>query len=391
MLFEGRVHHGELLEDACLHWDDGDVWRRDSNPIHKLCLDGSWVGRGNIEGNVLSWLNGPTVPIKKVSPVQLEVCLDGQVHCGKLEEDGFLHWDDGDVWVREVLESTRKCPAVSRFGFRLYAEVLHNHQDKKELGTVVGFTGELVEVKFRRCIQRCSPANLEEPGQDVNKSPASSKAMSLQNPAGPSKKHVGAVSSDCDRREAKMAIASRPSEGSSWAQVVTRRVEGPVDKFAGLSEARSLHNPARPSKQRVGPSSSPCDRSEAKVAIAARPSEDASWAKADSPSPVSSADPRVGGHHRGIVRWARGSMAWIRCKALVGWFPDRDVFLHRNECSGGVMPHQWEEVDFRLELDCNGNPKAVQATVRGEKPSQRTMVSAAEWFAERAKMQVCRV
>jgi len=62
----------------------------------------------------------------------------------------------------------------------------------------------------------------------------------------------------------------------------------------------------------------------------------------------------------GVVKWSRGSMAWLSSEELQTRFPDQEVFLHRSECRGEVMPRQWDRMVFRLMV-ADGKPKALDA------------------------------
>merc|ERR1712087_524758 len=63
------------------------------------CLDGIWIDRGRIRGKLLTWLEGPTVPLRLVGSKSIEVDHEGEVRRGSLQDDGSLLWDDGDVWI----------------------------------------------------------------------------------------------------------------------------------------------------------------------------------------------------------------------------------------------------------------------------------------------------
>merc|ERR1712157_152709 len=64
--------------------------------------------------------------------------------------------------------------------------------------------------------------------------------------------------------------------------------------------------------------------------------------------------------YTGVVKWSRGSMAWLTSEELQVRFPGQDVFLHRSECRAEVMPRQMDRMVFRLTV-ADGNPKALDA------------------------------
>merc|ERR1712045_341248 len=90
----------------------------------------------------------------------------------------------------------------------------------------------------------------------------------------------------------------------------------------------------------------------------------------------------------GTVKWARGSMAWLTCRALEKKYAGRDVFVHRN-CCDGPMPSQWDEVSFSL-TEVGGDPQGVFVKVTrpywhlGVQFSPRVQVSP-ETFSESLK------
>jgi len=87
LTLDGRRHRGVLKDDGKLHWDDGDVWSRDT-------LNGVWAGRGEVNDKMLFWKDGPSTPLRLIGDIGLEVMLDGRRHCGVLRADGNLHWED---------------------------------------------------------------------------------------------------------------------------------------------------------------------------------------------------------------------------------------------------------------------------------------------------------
>lgn len=362
---DGRRHRGVLKDDGRLHWDDGDVWSRET-------LDGVWAGRGEVEGKMLFWKDGPSIPLRLIGDSELELTLDGRRHRGMLRGDGNLHWEDGDIWTREGEAS-----GSSGFGFQLHSEVqLARGCDgvpAGEVGKVVGFTSQHVEVKFLVKILRCLPADLKK------------------GCAAPSAWKVPQARSSTDRGSTIDRAVPRQSTSARREKIVDAALGRPVAAAFSLQEAplessnsdRSAQvgkaarhqavatvrreRPAEPATGKLcasGTSIAAC------AAVAPRAAAGNTWAVVDS------------SWYTGVAKYSRGSMAWLQCKALQGRFPEQDIFLHRTECRGGEMPRQWDRVSFRLAMGSDGNPRAVQA--RPEEGADA--ISAADWFAARRKL-----
>merc|ERR1712117_275006 len=104
---------------------------------------------------------------------------------------------------------------------------------------------------------------------------------------------------------------------------------------------------------------------------------------ASRPKPVASMDATW---YTGVVRWSRGSMAWLSCEELKARFPDHDVFLHRSECRDTVMPRQRDRMVFRLMVD-DGKPKALGARTEAahQAANESLKMSLEEYHASRSK------
>merc|ERR1719245_981785 len=68
---------------------------------------------------------------------------------------------------------------------------------------------------------------------------------------------------------------------------------------------------------------------------------------ASAPSRQKPATPVGAKWYTGVVKWSRGSIAFLTSEELQARFPDQDVFLHRNECRDEAMPRQWDRMFFR--------------------------------------------
>merc|ERR1712232_361650 len=388
LMLGGGTYKGELVADGALHWDDGDVWTRQS------CFDGHWGNRGFIRGTTLVWNDGPATPIVITDRQTLEVKLDGQVYSGELRADGQLHWDDGDVWVRHVLSVGDRIKAragaeltqgddeffkagdegrVTQIGektfdiawertglssayflgswaqafvlvpdsplggFSMFDKVRWSNG---QLGNIVGFNKNMVDVKFQQGIFKCLPEDLEQ-GVGIAQEMSDAGASKLYN---------------------AVVRTHQP------------RVREATDGVTGPSTR----------KQKATPLDGACKQSVAvpaamiKASRAAPPGVEAVPPRASAEAPL---DSKV---YHGHVTWSRGSMAWLSCESLTVTYPGCDVFLHKNDCN--VMPKQYDRVSFRLTLDPQGNPKAVKAIV--ETPKTKTepeMISARDWFSSGSK------
>merc|ERR1719464_2653494 len=176
---------GEQSEGASTHWEDGSDGEQgrsaeigpgvrqgsaesvSSNAWTSLsCLDGSWVGRGEMQGGSLRWYHdGPSVSVTVVGRNTIELHRDGCRHRGELQADGRLYWEDGDIWTRDTVEHASQPCAAAGFGFRLHSEVhvlgASSESPTSEPGLVVGFTESQVEVKHTDRITRYFPCNLK--------------------------------------------------------------------------------------------------------------------------------------------------------------------------------------------------------------------------------------
>merc|ERR1712224_112004 len=73
--------------------------------------------------------------------------------------------------------------------------------------------------------------------------------------------------------------------------------------------------------------------------------------------------------YKGIIKFFRGSFGWISCKALEAEYPDCDIMVHKNdchhfECNESGKPKQGNLVCFRLALNAQGDPQAVDVKIR---------------------------
>jgi len=328
----------EVLETAsCVSDDSSDAgWSSKEHGLSGECtdrgaaFDGCWVGRGILAGSIFTFDDGPSLPVRYLNSDELELTVDGETHRGRLGQDGQLHWDDGDVWRRDVAD------AVSvRFGIRLHSHVRARHQcadvSVGEVGAVVGFTPERVEVKFARRIVRCSPLDVVMCDEDV----VQQEGVGASSSCSGHDEAAGLLDGFwANRGESTRAVASVPSAPMD----ATRNEVVVQQEGVGASSSCSSHDEAAGLLDGFW-----ANRGESNRAVASVPSApmDATW-------------------YTGVVKWSRGSMAWLSCDELQARFPKQDIFLHRSDCCAESMPRQKDRIVFRLVV-ADGNPKACQA------------------------------
>jgi len=83
----------KLFEDA----------RKSNTPyqvtFHKAGIEGTWDG-GSIRGTRLAWNDGRQSTLHMITPRKFTTILKDEVFIAVLEDDGKLHWSDGDVWQK---------------------------------------------------------------------------------------------------------------------------------------------------------------------------------------------------------------------------------------------------------------------------------------------------
>lgn len=422
MTLDGRAYQGELQRDGKLHWNDGDVWTRQSR------FDGSWNGRGIISGDKLTWKSGPATSLTILSATTLELVLDGRTYCGELQKDGQLHWDDGDIWTQQVPQVGDTIKAklgqgfidndvefftagdegtitqvyktdsgqkqfnilwkrtgksstyywaswanaftveskTSMCGFSLFDEVQWTGHTQNVpqggIGIVVGFTQHQIEVQFQKCVLRCSPKELQDLAANVQ--PVDDKAVVSQ-----------------------QMLCTQESHAPWSAQSLTWAARAQGAPAAGPLEPGPMRKDTANS---ASPLSTACigDRA-SKVCRAQHPGFAATSKQVIKQTGLNAKVPSKGAvvhadRYRGVVKWSRGSIAWLTCDVLAARFPDRDVFLHKSDCNTKLK--LWDNVSFQLTLDDQGNPKGIDAIVENSQPAPApTMISARDWFTEHSK------
>lgn len=382
----GATYRGELRADGKLHWDDGDVWARESR------FDGLWAGRGLIEGDTLTWSDGPAVPLVLTSSTTLELAFDGRTYCGVLQEDGRLHWDDGDIWVRHALRAgdaikARLGTAFSDSGVDVFAA----GDEGKVMQAGDGSPGRAsLDIWWPRtrqsstypfaswtCAFEPAPRRLCFGFRLFSRVrfagiPSETRRSGVRQ--GEVGTVVGFTDGGVEVQFQVRVLQCRPVELQEADPVPGPRPRPPVPQPersvapapAGAADERRYRGTMADPVPALQP---PPPRLELSVA----------------PAPAGTADAR---RYRGTVTWSRGAFAWVTCEALAARFPGCDIRLHKNDCA--TKPPQWGhasfQVSFQLTVDDRGHPKAVRAMVETAQPAAAPdMVSARDWFSERAK------
>jgi len=100
---KGKVFVGKLAGEE-VHWDDGDVWKKETEGRF---FEGTWLlqsgNRVNISGNAASWPDGTVYTVAFPAPQRVQLAQKGKLYIGKLR-GRELRWDDGDIWKKVVGE-----------------------------------------------------------------------------------------------------------------------------------------------------------------------------------------------------------------------------------------------------------------------------------------------
>jgi len=89
---------------------------------------------------------------------------------------------------------------------------------------------------------------------------------------------------------------------------------------------------------------------------------DAAWPRGSTKAPMV-LTPINADVHQGVVKWFRGSYGFLVCESVTADYPGCDVLLHKNECD--FKPRQGDRVQFCLALTNLGNPQAVKVAMHG--------------------------
>jgi len=319
-------------------------------------FDGDW-NRGTIRGRTLTWNEGEAVALKIISARTLQLTYVGATYKGELQDDGRLHWDDGDIWTRRHESSS---PTVD-----LQASDCDGEWNR---GTICGRTltwneGEAVALK----IITARTLQLTYLGTTYTGELRDDCRLHWDDGDIWTRSHVksaAVVPSGCHR-----VRAAQPSGQQKLEEDVQRLVapsSSTAPKVSGIDGELAARVAAKNVHRRI-------DRD---VAIESTGSREAPVA-AEAVTPQPAAVPVSQKRYEGIVKYFRGTFGWVVCEEVSAMYRGFDVFLHKDDCD--ARPRQFDKVSFRLGLDHKGNPKGVDA--RLVKEPER--VSARDWFSRR--------
>lgn len=336
-------------------------------------FDGIWANRGEMKGTQFTFKNGPQVEVSLVGDREIELYLDSERHRGVMQDDGTVHWDDGDIWRREETVVT------SQTAFEMFAPVQLSKACAGMLagqcGTVVGFAADRVEVKFSSKIIQCLAADLQM-CTGSHTPLAQQVGCATRLPSSQAEVRTGRTYPEAVLRSKSRAFADVLRQAPEGQKLAPRKVEQIPARQAGRREVPESQSVDRKGASKRSPTII-MGRSDQPLARGS----DASTASR--PKPVASMDATW---YTGVVRWSRGSMAWLSCEELKARFPDQDVFLHRSECRDKVMPRQRDRMVFRLMVD-DGKPKALSARTEAahQAANESLKMSLEEYHASRSK------
>jgi len=296
-----------------------------------------------------------------------------------------VQWDDGDIWRRE--ESL----VTSQTAMEMYAPVQLSKaiagMPAGQRGFVVGFTSDKVEVKFPKKVMQCLVTDLQmytsshtplrqqawgaahlpslqaevrtgrtDP-EDDSRSKSRARVNVLrespegQKPALRKVEQIPAAGSRCEVQKSQTVVRKGTAEKS---EALTRQKFAPRN-VEQIPEARKRELPKSQNVVRkcIAEKSLPSS-----MGTSDQPPTTGSVASA--PSRQKTAASAGAKWYTGVVKWSRGSLAWLACEELQARFPDQDVFLHRNDCRDEAMPRQWDRMVFHL-LVADGKPRALDA------------------------------
>lgn len=105
---------GALQEHVFTVGEQVQVWSQGRNAwldgsVDKVALEfsGTWkIGdkTRKIDGTILMWTDGEQVPLEIIVDRRFKMDWLGTAQTATLGDDDSLHWDDGDIWTREVAD-----------------------------------------------------------------------------------------------------------------------------------------------------------------------------------------------------------------------------------------------------------------------------------------------
>merc|ERR1712110_1184438 len=97
---ETTAHSDDLNSNLEEEQEETDEENIEEHQLSGGCkFDGIW-NSASIHDGTLTWNEGEDVPLSIISANIFQMHYVGKIYLAVLRDDGKLHWDDGDVWVR---------------------------------------------------------------------------------------------------------------------------------------------------------------------------------------------------------------------------------------------------------------------------------------------------
>lgn len=356
-------------------------------------FDGIW-SKAVIHNGVLTWFeedwDAPCKPvdIELISATNFRISCEAQESFAELEDDGTLHWDTGDIWVRCKIQFEGKWKRATISGTTLR----WNEGEDVAISILSTTSFRMVYVNKLFTAQLIGDGKLYWDDGDVwCPVVVADKKLLFTNELPPwlrSRRRTGQKS---ESAACKIKPNVTMPSCDSAIGIQTHLTIKPCDsgKYTGHREWASPSSPCKSavvsSDVRVLDSPTvPADVSNPDSATLASGLVQACAVSQGSAKVTVSLTPIGGRVYKGVVTWFRGSYGWISCEAIAAEYPGCDVMVHKNDCN--FRPRQDDLVQFRLALNGSGHPQAFDVAKHCEK-----VINARDWFsastAERKEMR----
>merc|ERR1719362_2810190 len=401
-----------------------------------VTFEGDW-GCASISNGILTWREGEAVDINVTSRTSFRMNYVGKVYDAWLVDDGKLHWDDGDVWVRGPIsfyaaefDCDWGCASICnaklswKDGEEVAITVLSCRHFKmtyagKDCGAWLLEDGKLQwddgDVWARGPVSFCAAefdcdwgcASIGngmlvwKVGEEVAITVISCSHFKMTYAGKDYKAWLledGKLQWDDGDVWVRRGKEASESIDRTWKAVNTAEAEvTALDPRAKQHlrfpcDQRHKQNtvPARQtaSSQRHGVASASVWRPSELRRHSSQPKDGPVLARSKGPaenvSSYAAVEPRSKTPYEGNIKYFRGSYGWVYSPDVQKEFGGADVFLHINDCGDGFRPRQGDAVTFQLSKDQKGNPKAVQA-LPPVATAALVMIDAHEWFENRQR------
>jgi hypothetical protein len=345
---------------------------------------GFW-GRATISANRLTWNVGEEVEISVLSSTSFRMFYYGwdekkRVYVGKfymaeLGEDGRLHWDDGDVWVKGQADFEGKWAAATiRENILMW-----NEGEEVPISVLSRSSLQMVYIGKVYIAEIRDDCALHWDDGDVWHRARSSAGTSTR------------CADPCKADDQKVR---RTTTRDSTCQLDAKLAQHPP----AIAHANSHQN-----QSRIGNDQASDSTRFTKVSSASAADVCGSTEKAAKVAVVLT--PTNATVYKGVVKKFRGSYGWLACEAVAVDYPDCEgILVHKNDCR--FKPRQGDHVCFRLAINDQGGPQAVKVTdlasnqQRNSQPAKAVpitapgtnlVINARDWFnasaSERSRMR----